>query len=141
MLRVCVPVFMSKQTSRASPDGEPASDRDPGFGDEPTAGEPFGDLIGDPIRNVHDLLANWWRRGILYHLQEIGAASTVGAITRALVARRDDIGAADGTVVGRTRRLLRTHVVEMDAFDAVEYEAASDTVRIADGFTASVRPP
>jgi len=133
---------VSKHSAHPNPDGEPTSDRNrPATGDGPADGAPFDDLIGDPVRNVHDLLANWWRRGVLYHLQETGAAATVGAITRALVARRDDAVAADATVVERTRRLLRAHVLEMDAFDAVEYESASDTVRMADGFTASVRPP
>jgi hypothetical protein len=126
-------------------DTDPTPDWDCPSGGEAAGavGEPFDDLIGDPIRNVHDVLANWWRRGIIHHLQTRadGATSTVGAITRALVARRDDAGAADGTVVERTRRLLRAHVLELDAFGAVEYEPASDAVRIADGFTASVRPP
>lgn len=133
---------MSKHSSHASPDGESETDKDHSAASDGSAGgEQFGDLIDDPIRNVHDLLANWWRRGILYHLQENGGVSTIEAITRALIARRDDAKASDATVIARTRRLLRAHVLEMDAFDAVEYESASDTVRMADGFTASVRPP
>lgn len=104
-----------------------------------TDGEPV------PIRNMHDVFSNWYRRAILYYLQDHDDPVSVTAVARQLVAwqRESAEGSgADAAAVERTRpRILEVHIAAMEEFGILGYDPVADTVWIHDDATISVVPP
>lgn len=100
-----------------------------------------------PIRSMHDVLSNWWRRAILYYLHQHTPPVGVRTMTRQLVAWRHGDRfttclAPDAALVAPTRRRLRgTHIVPMAEFGVLGYDPGAGTVWLPESVTVSVAPP
>ena len=95
---------------------------------------------GGPIRHMHDVFSDPWRRAILYYLQERGQPSTVTALARRLVAWFQEARRRRPRSDGGTPS-LRSHVVEMAAFGILGHDPEADTVWIPETVAVSVAPP
>lgn len=94
---------------------------------------------------MHDVLSDWTRRAVLYYLQEYGDPAEVEDVAVHLLAwwRGREKPASDGHDVDRRTRqcLLQEHLLKMDEFGVLAYDAGSDAVRLVEGMEVVVDPP
>jgi len=122
---------------------EPSADSQSGSAIEPPS---LDALSAGPVRNMHDVFSDWWRRAILAYLDDRGSPASLTALTRQVLAWYGGAAASvppDWSLVERTHRGLRHgHVRELRAADILGYDPEADTVWLPDDVAVSVpRPP
>ncbi|WP_415380965.1 hypothetical protein [Halosimplex sp. TS25] len=97
------------------------------------------------IETMHDVFSDWERRAILYYLQENDGRATVEEVAAHLVGwwDGDDSPAAanDGAVARVRNRLGCAHLLKLDDFGVVAYDARRETVRLAEEMKISISEP
>jgi hypothetical protein len=139
---------MSSDAAHPSPGDETRHEPRGAQPDSHATDDPMGEGHGAvPIRSMHDVLSNWWRRAVLYYLRQHAPPVGVRTMTRQLVAwhcgdRFTTCLAPDAALVAPTRRYLRSaHVVPMAEFGVLGYDPAVETVWLPETVTVSVAPP
>ncbi|MFC7139545.1 hypothetical protein ACFQMA_06795 [Halosimplex aquaticum] len=94
---------------------------------------------------MHDVFSDWERRAILYYLQEHGGRATVEEVAAHLVGwwdGDDSPAATDEDAVARVRdRLGCAHLLKLDEFGVVAYDARRETVRLDEEMKLSISEP
>ena len=92
-----------------------------------------------PIRSMHDILSNWFRRAIITVLQESEGPVGVAEINNQVLEWRE---AHESTVSDQQhRRILEAHLTRLDLFEILAYDSVQETVRLYDDVTFSFSPP